>query len=107
MPKLVNKLDLEFPKVNERGKLLPVHQSHYTAGRDSFATIPATPTISTSILNSGNTYYFDISTDEVGRIDDICLRLRVACSTADVDCLPPPYWFSRIVIEAEKGKKFV
>ena len=103
MPKLVNKLDMEYPKVNEKGSLLPAHQSHYTSGQDSHITIPATPAPSTSILGSGNAYYFDIESDEVGRIDDIMLRMRITCSTADVDCVPPPYWFSRIILEAEKG----
>ena len=102
MPKLVNKLD-NVPKVAEKGALYPAHQSVYTAGQDSYITIPATPSPATTILGSGNSYYFDLEADEVSRIDDLCLRFRITCSSADVECVPPPYWFSRIVIEAEKG----
>ena len=103
MPQLKNLADVENPKVSERGSLIPLHQSHMTGGMDSTITLPSTPAISSSILGSGNTYYYDLEPDEVGRIDDICFRFRVSCSTADVECLPPEQWFSRIVIEAEKG----
>ena len=103
MPKLKNLADVELPKINEGGALLPLHQSHMTSGMDSTITIPSTPTISSSILGSGNTYFWDLEPDEVGRIDDLCFRFRITCSTADVECLPPHYWFSRIVLEAEKG----
>ena len=78
MPKLINKLD-EVPKVAEKGALLPAHQSVHTAGQDSYITIPATPAPATTILGSGNSYYFDLESDEVGRIDELCLRFRVAC----------------------------
>ena len=103
MVKLGFKHDHENPKVNEQGYLLPAHQRDITAGQDSYITIPATPSPSTTILGSGNQYYFDLESDEVGRIDDLCLRFRITCSTADVECVPPAYWFSRIVLEAEKG----
>ena len=103
MPTLKNLADVENPKVNEQGALLPLHQSTMVGGMDGTITIPSTPAISSTILGSGNTYYYDLEPDEVGRIDDLCFRFRVSCSTADVDCLPPAYWFSRIVLEAEKG----
>lgn len=103
MPKLQNKADAENPKINEGGALLPLHQATMTSGMDSTITISSSPAISTSILGSGNTYFWDLEPDEIGRIDDLCFRFRVQCSTADVECLPPHYWFSRIVLEAEKG----
>ena len=107
MPQLKNLADIENPKVSEKGALLPLHQSHMTGGMDSTITLPATPTISSSILGSGNTYYYDLEPDEVGRIDDLVFRFRISCSTADVECLPPEQWFSRLVIEAEKGKNLI
>ena len=103
MPTLQNLADAENPKVSESGCLLPLHQSHMVSGMDSTITIPSTPSISSTILGSGNTYYYDLEPDEVGRIDELCFRLRITCSTADVDCLPPHQWFSRIVLESEKG----
>ena len=103
MPVLQNKADTENPKVNQGGALLPLHQSFMTSGMDGTITIPATPAISSNILGSGNTYYYDLEPDEIGRIDDLCFRFRITCSTADVECLPPHQWFSRIVVEAEKG----
>ena len=103
MPELKNKADVENPKIKENGALIPLHQSHMTAGMDSTITIPATPAISSSIIGSGNTYYYDLEPDEIGRIDEMCFRFRITCSTANVELLPPHYWFSRIVLEAEKG----
>ena len=103
MPQLKHKEELENPLVSEKGSLLPAHQSHMTAGQDSYITIPATPSPATTILGSGNTYYLDLESDEVGRIDDITLRFTISCSTADVECVPPEYWFKRIILEAEKG----
>ena len=103
MPTLRNKADVENQKAKEGSALLPIHQAVMTSGQDSYITIPATPSISSSILGSGQSYYLDIESDEVGRIDDVCLRFRITCSTADVECLPPAYFFNRIVIEAEKG----
>ena len=103
MPVLKNKADSENPKVHQDGALLPLHQSFMTSGMDGTITIPSTPAISSSILGSGNTYYYDLEPDEIGRIDDLCFRFRITCSTADVECLPPHQWFSRIVLEAEKG----
>jgi hypothetical protein len=72
-------------------------------GMDGTITIPSTPAISSSILGSGSTYYYDLEPDEIGRIDELCFRFRITCTTADVDCLSPHQWFSRIVLEAEKG----
>ena len=103
MPVLQNKADTENPKVNQGGALLPLHQSFMTAGIDGTITIPSTPSINSSILGSGNTYYYDLEPDEIGRIDDLCFRFRITCSNADVECLPPEQWFTRIVLEAEKG----
>ena len=103
MPELKNKSELETALVHENGSLIPAHQSVMSGGQDSYITIPATPSPASTILGSGKTYYLDLESDEVGRIDDLCLRFRVACSTADVDCVPTPYWFNRIVLEAEKG----
>ena len=103
MPKLHNLADVEDPRVNDGGALVPLHQSKMVSGQDSTITIPSTPAISSSILGSGNTYYYDLEPDEVGRIDDLYFRFRITCSTADVECLPPHYWFNRIVLEAEKG----
>ena len=103
MPTLKNKAETDLQLISEKGSLLPVHQSIMTAGQDSYITIPATPSPSSTILGSGNTYYLDLESDEVGRIDDLCLRFRITCSNADVDCVPPAYWFTRIVLEAEKG----
>lgn len=103
MPYLKKKHDIQYPKINEKGSKVLLHQSVMTGGQDSFITIPATPAPSSSILGSGNQYFLDLESDEVGRIDDLCLRFRVTCSTADVDCLPPQYWFNRIILEAEKG----
>ena len=100
---LKNKADVENPKIKLRDALLPLHQASMTAGQDSVIQIPATPSPSSDIIGSSKTYYLDIESDEVGRIDDITLRFRVTCSTADVELLPPHYWFSRIVLEAEKG----
>ena len=103
MPKLQNLADVELPKVNENGALLPLHQATMVSGMDSHITIPATPAISSTILGSGNTYYYDLEPDEVGRIDELCFRFRITCSTADVECLPPEQWFTRIVLESQKG----
>lgn len=103
MPHLKNLADVENPKINVGGALVPLHQSTMTAGMDSIITIPSTPAISSSILGSGKTYYYDIEPDEVGRIDDLCFRFEITCSNADVECLPPHQWFSRIVLESEKG----
>ena len=103
MPNLQHKEEVENPRVVERNALLPIHQSTMTSGQDSYIVIPATPSPATNLLGSGNTYYFDLEPDEVGRIDDLLLRFRITCSTADVDCVPPPYWFTRIVLEAQKG----
>jgi hypothetical protein len=103
MPQLSNKADNENPKVHERGALLPLHQAQMTGGMDGTITLPSTPAISSSILGSGNTYYYDLEPDEVGRIDDLCFRFRITCSTSDVECLPPEQWFNRIVLECEKG----
>ena len=100
---LKNKLDCENPKFKFKDALLPLHQAVMTSGQDSVIQIPATPAPSSTIIGSGKTYYLDIESDEVGRIDDIVLRFRITCSTADVKLLPPQYWFSRIVLEAEKG----
>ena len=103
MTKLQNKEDAENPKVNVGGALVPLHQATMTSGMSSTITIGSSPAISSSILGSGNTYYYDLEPDEVGRIDDLYFRFRVSCSTADVECLPIHYWFSRIVLESEKG----
>ena len=103
MPQLKHKKSVEHPKVSEKDGLIPLHQSTMTGGQDGYITIPATPTIATNILGSGNQYYFDLENDTVGRIDDLCLRFQITCSNADVELVPPPYWFSRIVLEAEKG----
>lgn len=100
---LKNKLDVENPKMRFKDALIPLHQGAMTAGQDSVIQIPATPAPNSTIIGSGNTYYLDIESDEVGRIDDIVLRFRITCSSADVKLLPPQYWFSRIVVEAEKG----
>lgn len=101
-----HKHDVENPKVRWNNALIPLHQSQITGGMDSTITIPSTPAISSSILGSGNTYYYDLEPDEIGRIDDLCFRFRITCSSADVECLPPEQWFSRIVLESEKGKFF-
>ena len=103
MPKLANLADIELPKINEGGALLPFHQATMHGGMDGTITIPSTPAISSTILGSGSTYYWDLEPDEVGRIDDLCFRFRITCSNADVQCLPPHQWFSRIVLEAQKG----
>ena len=103
MPKIISLADAENPKVNESGALLPIHQATLIGGSDSTITIPSTPAISSTILGSGNTYYYDLEPDEIGRIDDLVFRFRVACTTADVHCLSPHQWFSRIILEAEKG----
>ena len=103
MPKLQNLADVELPKVNENGALLPLHQATMVGGMDSHITIPATPAIASTILGSGNTYYYDLEPDEIGRIDELCFRFRITCSTADVECLPPEQWFTRIVLESQKG----
>ena len=103
MPKIQNLADLEHPKVNEGGALIPLHQSTMISGMDGTVTIPSVPSIASTILGSGNTYYYDLEPDEVGRMDELCFRFRITCSSADVECLPPHQWFSRIVLEAEKG----
>ena len=103
MPQLKNLADVELPKIHEGGALLPLHQAHMTGGMDGTITVPATPAISSDILGSGNTYYYDLEPDTIGRIDDICFRFTITCSTADVECLPPQQWFSRLILEAEKG----
>ena len=103
MPSLKHKMSVERPKLVEKDGLIPLHQATMTGGQDGYITIPATPSISTNILGSGNQYFFDIESDECGRIDDLCLRFKITCSTADVELVPPPYWFNRIVLEAEKG----
>ena len=101
MPSLKHKMSVEHHKKAEKDGLIPLHQSTMTGGQDSYITIPASPSISTNILGSGNQYYFDLEADEVGRIDDFCLRFKITCSNADVECVPPPYWFTRIVLEAD------
>ena len=103
MPKIQKLADLEHPKVNEGGTLIPLHQSSMVSGMDGTITIPSVPAISSTILGSGNTYYYDLEPDEVGRMDELCFRFRITCSNADVECLPPHQWFTRIVLEAEKG----
>ena len=103
MPQLTNLADAENPVVHEEGAVIPLHQSTMVSGMDSTISIPSTPSISSSILGSGNTYYYDLEPDEIGRIDQLVFRFSITCSTADVECLPPHYWFSRIVLEAEKG----
>ena len=103
MPVLQRKADVHAPKVNDDGALLPVHQAQIIAGTDAYIELPCSPQPASTVLGTNTTINFDIERDTVREINDICLRFRVTCSTADVDCLPPNYWLDRIVIEAERG----
>ena len=105
MPDLKYKEELENPKVLENGAMLPVHQKHSSGGHNSVMVYNATPTPATNILGSGNTYNFDIEPDTVGRVDELCLRLKITCSNADVETVMPDYFFSKIILENEKGSK--
>ena len=104
MPKLQHKYDVENPKVMENNGLLPLHQSTMTSGQDSYITIPA-QNVKSTLLGSGSVYNLDIEPDEVGRVDDICFRFTITCSNADVECVNPAYWCSRIILEPEKGSQ--
>lgn len=103
MPVVQLKANVERPKINEGDSLIPVYQSVLTAGSDAYIHLPCTPQPPTNSLGSGNTIYFDIQRDEVKLINDICFRLKVSCSTANVQTLPPNLWLKRLVIESEKG----
>jgi hypothetical protein len=83
--------------------MLPLYQKYITGGLDSYFQIPLSPSPSTSSLNSGNTVYFDLEPHEVNNIDDLLIRLKIACSTAAVECVPTPYYFKKIEIIANKG----
>ena len=83
--------------------MLEEHQSVITAGTDSYIVLPCSPQPNSSALGTSTTIIFDIERDTVRLINDIVLRFTVSCSGGDVDCLPPPYWLNRLVIEAERG----
>ena len=103
MPSIVSRLSQKVPKVLKNGLRMNAPSAIATAGMQGFYTIPMTPQPASNSLGSNNSLYFDIERDECGEIDDVCLKLTVSCSTADVTAVPPYYWFKRIVIESEKG----
>ena len=103
MPIVVPRENLKPAKLSDDGALLPHFQKHITGGMDSYYTIPMNPTPPTNSIGSGKQLYFDIERDECGEINDVCLEFQVSCTTADVQLVPTPYLFERIVIEASKG----
>ena len=103
MPDIVARRSLKHPKVINNGVRMDAISATATAGMQGFYTIPMTPQPSSSSLGSGNTLYLDLERDECGEIDNLCIRLKVSCSTADVTAVPSAYWFKRIVLESEKG----
>ena len=105
MPKLTSRYATQIPRVTESGAQVPAHQLHITAGTDAYYTVPATPQFSSSLIGSGGQAYLDIERDEIAHIQDIAIRFRIknTSSSADVQLVPPAYWFNRIVLEAEKG----
>ena len=103
MPIVVPRDALQPPKVKDDEGLLPIFQKNITGGMDSYFTIPMTPSPSSDAIGSGKNIYFDLERDECGQIDDVCIRLKVSCSNADVELVPPPFWFTSIKIESSKG----
>ena len=93
-----------YPKVKVSDGLLPAHQHSITSGTESWFTIPATPAFPSNLIGSGNSAYLDIERDEVGHIMDVCIRFSIKNNgSSSVQLVPPAYWFSRIVLESEKG----
>ena len=103
MVKIVSRRSLQLPKVISDGMRLAATSSVATAGMQGFYTLPMTPQPPSNSLGSGNTLYFDIERDSCGEVNDLCLRLTVSCSNADVTTSPTFYWLKRLVIESEKG----
>lgn len=103
MPVIVPRDTTKPQKVMDDGALLPQFQKIMTGGMDSVYQIPMTPAPSSSSIGSGKQLYFDLERDECGEINDLCFKFTISCSTADVELVPTPYWFERIVIEAQKG----
>ena len=103
MPVVVPRDAMQPPKVNDDGALLPSFQKNITGGMDGYYTIPITPSAPTDAIGSGKNLYFDLERDECGVINDIYIKFTISCTTADVQLVPPPYWFNRICIESSKG----
>ena len=103
MPVVVPRDTLQPPRVQDDGVLLPAFQKNMTGGMDSYYTIPMTPTPSSDAIGSGKNLFFDLERDECGLINDIVIKFSLTCSNADVELVPPPYWFNRICIESSKG----
>ena len=103
MPTIVPRDALKIAKVADAGGLLPAFQKNITGGMDAYYTIPMNPAPPTNSIGNGKQLYFDIERDECGEINDMCIEFEVSCTTADVELVPTPYWFERIVIESSKG----
>ena len=103
MPTLGHRLQVLGNLVKATGAVWPPHQITATAGSDAYVHLSCSPAPPTTSLNSGNTINFDIERDTIKLIDDIIIRFRVSCSSADVETLPVHYWCNRLIVEAERG----
>jgi hypothetical protein len=103
MPVVVDRESKKHHKVHDDGALLPLFQKSITGGMDSFFTIPINPAAPTNLIGSGKQLFFDLERDECGEINDMCIEFEISCTSADVQLVPTPYLFERIVIESAKS----
>jgi hypothetical protein len=104
MPSVIQRELLRaIQRIKDKDGILPNFQKHITGGMDSVYTIPMTPTPASNSIGSGKQLYFDLERDECGEINDLCLEFTITCTTADVELLPTPLIFERLVIESNKG----
>ena len=103
MVKIVSRQSQKTPKAHIDGGLLPQFQRDVTGGMDGSYTITMNPAPPTSSIGSGKQLYFDLERDDCGEINDVCMELTISCSNDDVELVPTPYWFERIVIESKSS----
>lgn len=105
MPQIVSRQDTQIPLVADATdkSLLPAFQATSSLGNLEFYTVPIQPAPPTNTFSNGSTLYFDLEPREVTEISNIIVRLKLSCTTQDVQLVPAPYMFDRILVEDSHG----
>ena len=105
MAKVYARHETKHQKVSDHHKCaIPAFQSFATIGHKEWYTLPIQPTAPTTAFSSApTTIYYDLEPNDCKNIEDLCIRLTLSASSADVQTTGAPFYFDEITLIADKG----